>query len=133
MRRDSVPQEDANLFEGKTKMLKYATDEKGSYTRVGSVGWEPENIVLSQAWEDIHEKVEEVKQKVLNGELSPLAYFMEKEMMNIPIIADYMGYWKIRVKMHLRPWFFKRLSESQINKYASVLRIQPDDLKHFRI
>ena len=83
MEENKVPQDDDNVLEGKLKVLKYATDKDGNYTKVKTVGWEPENIVLSQAWEEINERVDAVRNKVLQGELSPIAYHMEKQMLEV--------------------------------------------------
>ena len=68
-----MPQDDANILEGKLKVLKYAVDSDGSYTKVKTVGWEPENIVLNQAWDEINEKVALVRDQVKAGKLSPAA------------------------------------------------------------
>lgn len=65
MEEDKIPQDDANVLDGKLKVLKYAVDKDGNYTKVKTVGWEPEKIVLSQAWEDINEHVSEVRKKFL--------------------------------------------------------------------
>ncbi len=92
MEKDKVPQDDSNVLEGKLKVLKYAVDDKGNYTRVKSVGWEPENIVLSQAWDDINEKTEQIRQQVLAGKLSPIAWHKEKQMLDTKMLAGYVGY-----------------------------------------
>ena len=128
MDKDQVPQDDNNVLEGKLKVLKYATDKDGSYTKVKTVGWEPENIVLSQAWEDINEKVAEIRQKVVEGKLSPIAYHKEKQMLETGMLAGYVGYPSFLVKLHLRPWFFNRLSEKQLDKYAAAFRISREEL-----
>ena len=128
MEENKVPQDDDNVLEGKLKVLKYATDKDGNYTKVKTVGWEPENIVLSQAWEEINERVDAVRNKVLQGELSPIAYHMEKQMLEVSMLAGYVGYSTFRVKWHLKPWAFKRLSESQLDKYAHAFRITKDQL-----
>lgn len=128
MEKDKVPQDDANILEGKLKVVKYAVDEDGSYTRVKTVGWEPENIVLHQAWEEINEKVGQIRTKVHEGKLSPIAYHMEKQMLEISMVAGYTGIPSFLVKLHLKPWFFKRLSEKQLDKYAAAFRITRDEL-----
>ncbi|HET6244614.1 MAG: hypothetical protein H0V01_08930 [Bacteroidetes bacterium] len=128
MEKDKVPQDDSNVLEGKLKVLKYAVDENGKYTQVPTVGWEPENIVLSQAWEEINEKVESVRKRVLANELSPIAYYMEKQMLDIKMLAQYVGYFGFRVKMHLKPANFKRLSENQLDKYANAFQITKEQL-----
>lgn len=128
MEKDKVPQDDANILEGKLKVVKYAVDDDGSYTKVKTVGWEPENIVLHQAWEEINEKVEIIRKKVLDGKLSPIAYHMEKQMLETSMVAGYTGFATFMVKLHLKPWFFKRLSEHQLDKYAAAFRITREEL-----
>ncbi len=128
MDKENVPQDDNNVLEGKLKVLKYATDKDGTYTKVKTVGWEPENIVLSQAWEDINGKVSEIRQKVNEGVLSPIAYHKEKQMLETGMLAGYVGYPSFMVRLHQKPWFFKRLSEKQLDKYAQAFRITRDEL-----
>ena len=128
MKKDEVPQDDANILEGKLKVVKYAVDEDGSYTKVKTVGWEPENIVLGQAWDDIREQVEEVKSKVVAGKLSPLAFHMAKQMLEPSMVAGYAGIPVFMVRLHMRPWFFKRLSDKQLRKYAAAFRITKEAL-----
>src|SRR6187200_3155562 len=128
MDKEQVPQDDKNVLEGKLKVLKYATEKDGSYTKVKSVGWEPENIVLSQAWEEIHERVAEIRQKVNDGKLSPIAYHKEKQMLDTGMLAGYVGIHSILVKLHSKSWFFKRLSEKQLDKYANAFSISRGEL-----
>jgi hypothetical protein len=128
MEKDKVPQDDDNVLEGKVRVLKYATDKDGTYTKVKTVGWEPENIVLSQAWEEINDRVDAVLQKVRAGKLSPIAYHKEKQMLETGMLAGYVGYPSFVVWLHLKPWFFKRLSEKQLDNYARAFRITREDL-----
>lgn len=128
MDKEQVPQDDNNVLEGKLKVLKYATDKDGSYTKVKTVGWEPENIVLSQAWEEINEQVAGIREKVQGGILSPIAYHKQKQMLDLGMLAGYVGYPVFIVKLHLKPWFFKRLSAKQLDKYAKAFRISRDEL-----
>jgi hypothetical protein len=128
MEKDKVPQEDSNILEGKVKMLKYAVDENGNYTKVQSLGWEPETIVLSLAWDEIHEKVEAVKKRVLENEISPIAYYMENEMLDIKLLTQYVGFFSFQVKRHLKPKVFKKLSQSKLEKYAKVFQINVNQL-----
>ena len=128
MEEHQVPQDDANMLGGKVRVLKYAVDKNGNYTKVPTVGWEPENIVLSQAWDAVNENTEAVRKKVLAGELSPLAYHMEKQMLTVKMVAEYVGYFPFRVKMHLKPKNFKKLSPDQLKKYADALQITIDQL-----
>ncbi len=60
----------------------------------------------------------EAKQKVLNNEASPILYFMEVKIMDLPIIAAYTGFWQWQIRRHLKPSVFNTLSEKKIRKYA---------------
>lgn len=123
MKEDQVPQDDANLLQGKFKKLYYATDGSEHYTEVGSVGWEPENVVLEQAWEDIRENVETARQQVLSGNASLILYHMEKNLMNPDILSGYIGLPAFIMKLHLRPFFYKMLGAKTLEKYAYAFRM----------
>ena len=129
MKKNEVPQDDENLFEGKFKVVKYAIDEDGNYGTVGSSGWEPENVVLNQAWEEINKKVEETKKKIEAGELSPLAYHMEKSIMDVGMLSQYMDISKRNVSRHLEPSGFNSLDEKTLKRYAEVFDISVEELK----
>lgn len=135
MEKDEVPQ-DRKIIHGEdnsiVKML-YVTDKEGKYGTTQYTGWDAENLAMSQAWDDIDEKIARTGQSVINGELSPIAYFMEKKLLDLPTLAGYVGFWKFRVKRHLKPRGFKKLSDTQLAKYAAVFNISVDDLKHFRL
>ena len=75
MKISEVPQDDANMMEGKVKEPIYVLDENGKYTTGFSVGWEAKNAVMQNAWDDINEKVAKIKRQVLNGEVSPILYY----------------------------------------------------------
>ncbi len=129
MEKDKVQQDDANLLNGLFKEVKYATEKDGTYTTVKTVGWEAENIVSQQVWEDIHEHVEEVRQQVIAGKKSPIAFHMTRQMLEPDMLSGYTGFPTFIVRLHLRPWFFNRLGQRSLEKYARAFRISVDDLK----
>jgi hypothetical protein len=133
MKDKEVPQDDANMLQGKFKEPVYSLDESGNYITVKSVGWAPKNEIMQQAWDNINEKVDQVREKVLNGELSLLAYYMEKNIMDAPLLAKYMGFWTWTVKKHLKPRHFNRLSDEIISRYAEILNITPQHLKSMEL
>ncbi len=129
MKKKDVPQDDENLFEGKFKVVKYAVDDEGNYGTVESSGWEPENVVLNQAWDEINKKVEKTKKKIETGELSPLAYHMEKNIMDVGMLSQYMDISKRKVAKHLEPSGFNDLDAKTLEKYAEVFDISVEELK----
>lgn len=132
MKAKEVPQDDANMLQGKFKEPVYSVDENGNYTTVPSVGWDPKNAVMQQAWDNINEKVEEVRQKVLAGELSPIAYYMEKKIMDVGLLAKYVGKWKWTVKKHLKQKHFIKINEELLEKYADVFDLSVADLRDIK-
>ena len=128
MNQEQVPQDQENLNEGKLAKLYYATDEKGHYVKVNSIGWEPETVAMQQAWDVVNDEVEEARQKVLDGKASPLLYHIKKNIMTPALVASYAGTFGFMVRLHCRPSFFRRLSRKQLEKYAYTFRIPVEQL-----
>jgi hypothetical protein len=129
MKKEEVPQDMSAL--GKiTKEVCYATDETGKYTTQLSNGWDVKITALDKAWEEIDDRIKAAKQKVLNGEASPLLFFMEKGLMDIKLLAEYTGFWQWQVKKHLKPEVFKELSEKKLQKYAEVFNVSVNELQN---
>jgi hypothetical protein len=128
MKADQVPQDKKNLNEGKVAKLYYATDEKGNYTKVNSIGWEPETIAMEQAWEVVNDEVEEARKKVLEGKASPVLYYLKKNIMNVSMVAGYVGTLSFIVRLHMIPYFFNKLSTKTLEKYAFTFRISVEEL-----
>jgi hypothetical protein len=122
MEKDKVPQ-DEGFLEGKTRDLCYALDENGKYTQVLSVGWEPKNAALEQALELIQEQVDEALKQLKEGNVSPVKYYMEKNMMDIKLLSQYIGIAKWRVRRHIKPSVFIALKDSVKQKYADVFNV----------
>jgi len=132
MKVEEVPQDNGGfLKEGKVRDLCYAVDEEGHYRQVLSVGWDPKNEALRQSWEAVNERVEEIKQEIIKGKVSPIAYFLEKNLMDTTILSSYTGIWRWKVKRHLNPKVFKKLNQSVLQKYAEVFKISVDELVNF--
>ena len=114
---------------GQYRELFYSYDENGNFQKTVGFHGEPTRVVLQQAWDLFAERIEEARQKVMAGKASPIVYYMEK------ILADPMGLsmmagvpiWKL--KLHCRPFFFKRLSNKTLAKYAEAFNITVDQLK----
>jgi hypothetical protein len=131
MKKKEVPQ-DEGLTEGLFDDVCYALDENGNYTVVPSSGWQPKTDAMLQAWEVIHEKTEQVRQKVLAGELSPIAYFMEKNIMDLKLLADYVRLPKRKVRKHMRPENFGKIDQNILERYAETFGISVEMLRNFR-
>jgi hypothetical protein len=127
MRKDDVPQ-DAGLWDERWHRINYAVDEQGRYVQVQSAGCESVNITNSQAWEVINKQIEEAKKHVIAGKLSPLAFYMAVNQMDIRLLSQYVGMFKWRVRRHLKPKVFAGLNPSIIQRYAKVFNISVGQL-----
>jgi hypothetical protein len=127
MQREDVPQ-DKGLF-GPWHGINYAVDKKGRYTLVPSAGWEPQTIANTLSWEPVNEAVEQARVAVEAGGKSPLALYMALHLMDVSLLARYVGLSCWRVRRHLRPDIFKKLKPDLINRYAAVFGVDVAELK----
>jgi hypothetical protein len=126
MYRDEVPQ-DAAILE-QWHEIAYAVDEEGSYVLVPSAGWEPSNLVNVQAWELIAAQVSRALEQIHRGEASPLLYHMERNQMDVALLARYVELTRWRVKRHLKPRPYAALKPEIRARYADVFRIPENKL-----
>jgi hypothetical protein len=131
MKKHEVPQDDDGLMEGRQMDLSYALDENGNYVTVPSCGWAPKNEALLQAWDVIHERMKETRQQILQGKLSPIAYYMEKNIMDEKLLATYVGLPKRKVRRHLKPDGFAKMDEKILRRYADFFGIPVESLTDF--
>jgi hypothetical protein len=128
MKIEEVPQDKGYLVEGRISDLCYVVDKDGHYTHVTSMGWAPKNDAIKLAWDVVYEKAEEVRQEVLAGKLSPIAFYMELNVMDVNILANYTSIPRRKVKRHLRMKGFRKLNPDQLSQYANALNVTADEL-----
>lgn len=129
MKKSEVPQDESNLASTNLRELCYAVDENGEYTTEHTSGWDPKTIALSNAIDDIKERVAMAKAKLLADETSPIEYYMELHKMDLSVLASYVGIWKWRVKRHFKPSVFKKLGKKTLQKYADIFDITIEELQ----
>lgn len=127
MRQEDVPQ-DKGMAEGLNEIC-YAVDDDGRYVLAPSQGWDPKNIANQQAWEDLQKELNLVAQEVHQGKKSPLAYHMAKNLMDVKLLATYMGIASWRVKRHMKPGVFARMKPDMLARYADLLKMTVAELK----
>jgi hypothetical protein len=127
MRESDVPQ-DEGLNRG-LKEITYAVDQNGRYVVVPSLGWEPKNIANAQAWEVISEDIRTQARRVREGELSPLAYHLARNLMTTGLAASYVRLPRWRVKRHLKPSVFNRLKPEILQRYADLFGMTLAELR----
>jgi hypothetical protein len=130
MKENEVPQELGAL--GGLTELCYATDEEGNYTTLQSVGWDVKTTAIRASMVLFAEQMEEARQQALSGKRSALPYYMLKNRMDYGVLAASVGLPVWLVKLHSRPFFFKRLSKRRLAQYAEVLGITVEELTSMR-
>jgi hypothetical protein len=125
----SVPQEGNKTLGGHVKAV-YAKDAEGHIVAVASRGWEVEEIVTSQAVEEMRALAEAARQNVIDGLSSPLEYWMYARRMDLLLLAQSTGIWRWRIRRHLRPEIFARLSPGLLTRYAEALGLTVQQLQH---
>lgn len=131
MKQSEIPQ-DPSPLDKFTKEVCYAVDDKGEYTTGLSRGWQIKADALGITWEEAQARTANAREKVKSGEASPILFYMELNMMDLPIIAAYTGFWQWTVKRHLKPSVFKKLSDEKLQKYAEAFSISIEELKNFK-
>jgi hypothetical protein len=123
MRIEDVPQDRGMIPEDGLREICYAVDSVGNYVLTPSAGWEPKNIANDQAWALIRENIRTTLRQIQAGKRSPLAYHMARNQMSVGLLAQYVGYNRLRVWYHLTPTGFRRLSQKLLGRYAAVFEL----------
>jgi len=125
----NVPQEGNKTLGGHKKAV-YAKDVGGHIVAVASKGWEVEEIVTSQAVEEMSALAETARKNVIDGLSAPLEYWMYARRMDLLLLAQSTGIWRWRIRRHLRPEIFARLSHNLLTRYAEALGLTVQQLQH---
>lgn len=128
MKKEDIPQQPHDLYEGETKTV-YAVNEHGKLEMAQTTGWEAESIVLTQAIDEINRLADEALARVRKGDSSPLEFHMYAQRMDLPMLAKAVGNYRWQVKRHLKPKYFAKLDNRQLSLYAHALGINVDTLR----
>ncbi len=131
MKKSEVPQ-DKSALEHFTREVCYVKNEEGHYDTELSTGWETKKVALDEAWKEIERRTSDAKEKIKNGEASPILFFMEEKLMDLTVLSGYTGIWKFRIKRHLKPGPFKKLNDAVLKRYADAFEISVNELKNFK-
>jgi len=115
---------------GQYRELFYTYGPDGKFEKNVGFHDESDRVTLQQAWDLFNDRIEEARQKVKAGKASPILYYMEKTLVTPMDLSMHSGIMVWRVKRHLKPKVFSRLSEKTLNKYAVAFNITVDQLKN---
>ncbi len=114
---------------GQSKELFYYYQDGGAFDKKIGFHSEDDAMILQQAWDLFQERIEEARKRMQAGEISPIAYYMEKNLLdplNLSMVAG-ISIW--RVKRHFKPRIFGCLNEKTLKKYATAFNISIEQLK----
>jgi len=122
-----VPQDQSSTYANNSKAV-YATSESGEYSVVTSSGWEAEELVTKQALNEFERQAHAAYKLVKKGHKSSLYYHMYAQRMDLMVLAQSVGWFQWRVKRHMNPDVFAKLSVRKLNHYSEALGISVEQL-----
>lgn len=132
MKKSEVPQDNGRVNQKGSREMYYALDENGEYTTALSTGWEAKNVVQDHTMEVLQQEIDQAAAEVKEGLISPLLYFMRLTRMDLGVLSAYTGIWQWRIKRHMKPSGFAKLSDKNLKKYAEAFEIKVEELKNFK-
>jgi hypothetical protein len=111
------------------RITHYTMEENGQYSHLLKSDWGARDPIVNQSWDIVKERIRTAKEKVLKGEISPIAYYMEKCLTDVGTLAKYTGMAKWRVKRHMKIKVFSKLKEETMKRYADFFEITVEELK----
>lgn len=128
MEVSAVPQDENRTLGGHRKAV-YARDTAGKMVLVPCRGWEVEEIVTVQAVDSFHAQAEAARIRVAAGQSAALEYWMYARRMDVEMLAQISGLWQWRIRRHLRPAVFARLSMKVLARYAEALGLPAEQIR----
>ncbi|MCI5158563.1 MAG: hypothetical protein D3906_09020 [Candidatus Electrothrix sp. AUS1_2] len=109
--------------------VSYVADEQGEQELIPGSVWQPVNVVNRQAWEEIEYHIAASKERIAQGRVSCLHYYMIANQMDTGLLAKYTGQARCLVRLHLIPFIFRRLGPKALRSmprfFLSPLKIWP--------
>ena len=132
MKKDEVPQDNSRTYGGHKKLL-YATNEDGGLEGVQSFGWEVETYATVSAVEALEAQRDAALARGRAGITSPLEYHMFAKRMDMATLTSATGYGAWRVKRHLKPHIFNKLTDAKLKPYCEAMDILPEELRRLPV
>ena len=125
---NDVPQE-GNRTLGMHRKAVYAKDAAGKMVIVPSRGSEVDETVTMQAVERMNALAEDAKTRAQAGKTAPLEYWMYARRMDVALLSQISGIWQWRIRRHLQPQRFARLSPRLLANYAEALGLSTTQIQ----
>jgi hypothetical protein len=123
MKVHEVPQDAENYYEDWGGRKVYALDNQGHMTGAIQNGWAVETFCMGLAWKEVKRKVDLALELVGQGSLSPLGVHIEARMTNVALTAAQTGIPRWKVRGHLKPRNYAKLTIDQKKPYEKAFRL----------
>ncbi len=114
------------------EILHYSVDDKGNWEGKMLANWGAKEIVNTQTWIIVQERINEAKRKVIEGEMSPIGFYMVKCIMDAKLCAEFTGFSARKVNKHLKPKVFASLKNEELKRYADAFEITVEELVNLK-
>jgi hypothetical protein len=114
---------------GNHRKALYAKDADGRMVLVASKGSEVDETVTLQAVARLQAFADDARKRCLAGQTAPLEVWMWTQRMDLPLLSQVTGIWQWRIRRHLRPNIFARISPELLERYAQALGLQAEQLR----
>ena len=91
--------------------------------------WEKKFDACEIVMTEHSQELETIRQQVLDGQLSPLAYHIHANLFSVNLLSSYTGIPGRQIKKHLKPDNFNQLDEETLGKYTAIFEISVEELK----
>ncbi len=102
----------------------YAEKDDGTYGPFQTGDYMAGNYIDDHLYKLTGNLYKSLTEQLKNGEISPIYFFMNIEMLTVPELASRVGISKRSLKKHLSPEGFKKLNISKLKRYADILNIK---------
>lgn len=129
MKEADVPQDTKGSNYGGVRKLIYAVNDDGEFVGVKSTGWSVEAQATQTALDQFKKNCADSLQRAHLGQTAILEYYMYSRRMDLSLLAQTTGFFKWRIRRHLKPLVYAKLSNRVLAKYAQALEIDINELK----
>jgi hypothetical protein len=109
------------------QMILYVEKENGQYGPIQTGSYLTRNY-LDDYFLKRNNLIAKLKAQVQQKEISPVRFFMILEDLTLPELSSRVGIPARKVRKHLLPDAFSRLSHEELQKYAIVFNVSPGQM-----
>jgi hypothetical protein len=114
------------------EIFHYSIDQEGNWNRKMIANWGAKEIVNTQTWLIVQERINAAKDKIRSGEMSPIGFYMVKCIMDAKLCSEFTGIPVWKVKKHMKPKNFDKLKPEYLKKYADAFEVTVEELTHLK-